>query len=1001
VNYLTPESRAVRVVDQLLDLILIAILLGAPLIFYTRGHDVFEFNKLTAVRVLSCLAAVLYLGKLLYVRPLSLTRHALDLPVAGWLLVCLVATFNTVSWRLSVHGVYEDFEGITTWINYIFLFYLAGQHIRSERQIRLVLGAVALAGTVMGFYGLLQNFGIDFVPWNPDTYSKTRMFSTMGNPNFLAAYCVMSMPIAFALFLELPERVRTHEAFCAVLILLGAVASVGLCSLFNVNYFNFDPSFYDTSSVASMLVSQKFIVTKVLLAFPLIAAVLLYFGRVKWILLLSLLFQLVSVLFTKSRGGVFSIALLVALFVGAFAWDLAKAKGLLFLAFVGAVVAAAAKLGALSWAFQAAFVDHRLPFFIALVVCLWLLLRLAHRTRLPIILKENFNYLVGLIVAVWLGHYVFAIRDTTQQMLDRTGSLFDSHGLQYTPRLFIWRSALAMMRDNFFFGKGLDTFQISFPPYRLVLYWILEWNGTPEKAHNFFMQTAATMGFVGLIAFVWIFATFTWRSVVDWAAQRDDKRRLMILACFGAVAAFALQNLFSFTVVGYGSLWWILMGFMPAMALTWKKEEAALALAGAGAEMPQALPAAPAGAWMSPGVAWKGGVGFLALALLACAVAGPSFFATDTALLLRWALGLVGLTGLLMLLAAGPSRSPGTASHAVWVVGIFGGLFFAWHSTRIWVADSFYKQGQVGVSVNQVGYAAAMYQKAAGRLKDVTAAQLNSIHLAETPTSQADYLQIEPGLNPDQELYWVKMGIAFESAAAGVQPADQSPAEIQKAKDLKLTYFRTALAIHQYTLEMNPINGYNFNNKGRVLKSMGEAFNDPNYYLRALEHYDRAIALDENNAYFNLDKANTLLNLGRTGEAFDLCQKMSEKFVDFAVPRSYQGFIKMRAGDRKAAIKYFSEAVKLDWKGDQGSRALAATNLGILEGQDGDDAASVEAYKLAIASNPGFPDAYLNLANQDINHHRLQDAYMVLQDAQKAVPSDPRVAQQLARFAKK
>jgi len=149
VNYFHPESRAVRVVDQLLDLLLVGILLGAPLIFYTRGHDVFEFNKLTVVRALSSLAGVLFLGKLLFVRPLALTRNALDLPVVAWLMVCLVATVHTVNWRLSVHGVYEDFEGITTWVNYVFLFYLAGQHVRSERQIRLVLGTVALAGTAM------------------------------------------------------------------------------------------------------------------------------------------------------------------------------------------------------------------------------------------------------------------------------------------------------------------------------------------------------------------------------------------------------------------------------------------------------------------------------------------------------------------------------------------------------------------------------------------------------------------------------------------------------------------------------------------------------------------------------------------------------------------------------------------------------------------------------------------------------------------------------------
>ncbi len=483
--------------------------------------------------------------------------------------------------------------------------------------------------------------------------------------------------------------------------------------------------------------------------------------------------------------------------------------------------------------------------------------------------------------------------------------------------------------------------------------------------------------------------------------QKDERRRLLILASFGAVAAFALQNFFSFTVVGYGSLWWIMMGFIPAMALTWDKEASRASaqdpvLPVQWRRLPPRRPC-PAGGWIA-GVAWKGGVAFLSLVLLACAVAGPTFFATDTALLVRWALGLVGALGLI-LARRGPAfhQRPNSASHALWVASAFGGLYFAWYSTRIWVADSFYKQGQVGVSVNQIGYAAAMYQKAAGRLKDVTAAQLNSIHLAQTPTAQADYLKIDPGLNPDQELYWVKMGIAFESAAASVQPKDQSPGGAGRQGNLKLTYFRTALAIHQYTLEMNPINGYNCNNKGRVLKSMGEAFGDPNSYLRALDHYDRAIALDENNAYFNLDKANTLLDLGRTGEAFDLCQKMSEKFTDFAVPRSYQGFIKMRAGDRADAIKYFGEAVKPDWKRDIGSRALAATNLGILEAEEGHDAEAMAAYQAAIESNPGFPDAYINMASQDVSKHRLNEAYAALQAGAKAAP-DPRITQMLARF---
>jgi O-antigen ligase len=112
-------------------------------------------------------------------------------------------------------------------------------------------------------------------------------------------------------------------------------------------------------------------------------------------------------------------------------------------------------------------------------------------------------------------------------MLERTSKLFHPTEVKYTPRLFIWKSALAMLRDHPWFGTGLDTFQISFPPYREAIYWNLEWNGTPEKAHNFIMQTAATMGGLELLAFFWMHAAWVLSSFRDWRRQLDERRRML------------------------------------------------------------------------------------------------------------------------------------------------------------------------------------------------------------------------------------------------------------------------------------------------------------------------------------------------------------------------------------------------------------------------------------------------------------------------------------------
>jgi tetratricopeptide (TPR) repeat protein len=1007
-NYHSADAPAVRLVDQLLDMLLVATLLGAPLIFYTRGYDVFEFNKISVMRVLTTAAAGLMLWKLLFVRPMTLVRSALDVPVLAWLAVCVVATFHTVNWRLSVHGVYEDFEGITTWFMYVFLFWWPLQHVRTERQIRLALGAVVLAGTVAGFYGLLQNFGIDFVPWNPDTYNPERMFSTMGNPNFLAAYTVMSMPITFIFFIDLPSKIRTDKAFCTVLLVASVFASAFLIYLFNVDYLNFDPQTFGAQSDLGMLLSLKFWVTKILMAFPVICAALLYFGRLRWILFLSMAGQLASTFFTKSRGGVFAMAAIIVLFLAAFVFEVFGAAALTSLATVAGVLAS---LGVVVWFFYSGAWEGALRFsyenhpWLALFLFLAVLAGIrwvVKRKGREDLLGRNLDYVLGLLIMVWALLFVPAVRQTTYEMLERFSKLFHPSEVRVTPRLFIWKAALKMLHDRPFFGFGLDTFQISFPPYREALYWILEWNGTPEKAHNFVMQTAATMGFAGLLAFAWMHVAWTAQSFRDWRRQGDESRRLILLGCYAAWLGFFIQNLFSFTVVGYGSLWWVLWGLLAAMQHTWERSDKALAAAaapaaatsGAGAPLPSASALSPAPApekvpaWGGAAGAWIGGVAFLGLALLACAAGGFNFFDDLASNAVGLAVAAAGLGCLIWILWRGPEvERPGTAAWVLVAAAAFGVFAYSAYSLRIWVADSFYKQGQVGMNAGQPKYAAIMYEKAAGQIKaPLSDRQMANIHEAAIPPQQ-ERIGVLPGLNQDQELYWVKMGIAFETAAA--QETDPNT---------KLDYYRTALAIHHLTLEMNPINGYNFNNKGRVLRSMGDAFGRSEFYEKALDHYDKAIALDVNNVYFSLDRMNTLLSLRRVEEAMNMALDLTRKFPDFAVPYSYAGYIYMNTGHDDQAEQYLGLALKADWKGDAASKALACVNLGQVLERTKRVAEAEQSYRAGYQANPGLPEAYLHDAQALDRLKRRPEAVAVLRALLQAIPNQPDALALLKKF---
>ena len=94
--------------------------------------------------------------------------------------------------------------------------------------------------------------------------------------------------------------------------------------LFSVNYFNLDPSYYEAASFAGIFLTKKFWALHILLAFPLIAAALVYRGWLKILFLLSMIFQVVAVLFTKSRGGGISFAVILILFSLYFLWDLKR-----------------------------------------------------------------------------------------------------------------------------------------------------------------------------------------------------------------------------------------------------------------------------------------------------------------------------------------------------------------------------------------------------------------------------------------------------------------------------------------------------------------------------------------------------------------------------------------------------------------------------------------------------------------------------------------------------
>jgi O-antigen ligase/Tfp pilus assembly protein PilF len=117
----------------------------------------------------------------------------------------------------------------------------------------------------------------------------------------------------------------------------------------------------------------------------------------------------------------------------------------------------------------------------------------------------------------------------------------------------IWTTAFAMFVDYPLFGVGLDGFPLAFQKYRPVEYWHREWGGTPTRAHNEFLHILATQGLLGAIATLVITAGLG-LAFIRILRNKDRPDPILPLAIFSGITGFYIQNIFSFTVIGCGTL---------------------------------------------------------------------------------------------------------------------------------------------------------------------------------------------------------------------------------------------------------------------------------------------------------------------------------------------------------------------------------------------------------------------------------------------------------------
>lgn len=406
-----------RYIEKAINKLFYILFFFTPLILFPKSSELFELNKIVFIYIITILLVTFWLARMVLAKRIIFRRTILDFPLILFFASQILSAILSIDIRTSLFGYYGRFNGgLTSLFAYLLLYWTFVSNMDIKKTIN-TLYFLLVSALLVSFYGLLQRLGIDKDIWVQDV--QNRVFSTLGQPNWLATFLIALIPIGNILY----------------------ATSKNLKSLF--------------------------------------------FG------LLTIIFYL-TLLFTKSRSG------LLGFLLGDF------------------------------------------------ILCFYLILDKKHKQISKEILKKiGIIHIVFILLALLFG--TPWTRNLNQLFIKASPPVI-SEELGGTEsgdiRKIVWKGAINVWSHYPLVGSGVETFAFSFYQYRpSEINLVSEWDFLFNKAHNEFLNYAATTGTVGLLAYLYLIVI----TYVSFIKSMKNPYRYLILGFACAYSGILVANFFGFS----------------------------------------------------------------------------------------------------------------------------------------------------------------------------------------------------------------------------------------------------------------------------------------------------------------------------------------------------------------------------------------------------------------------------------------------------------------------
>lgn len=223
--------RHIERLNKSIEIVFYSLFVTTPLAMHPYTSELFEFNKMWLLFIYSLILFFLWGTKMVLQRKFELRRTFFDIPILLFLLSQFISTIFSLDIHTSFWGYYSRFNGgFLSSLCYVFLYFALSTNILTSdkeeniKRAKRMLYAIFISGVLVALWGFPSHFGndptclafrgtFDVSCWTEAFQPKIRMFSTLGQPNWLAAFLLILLPIVSSYTINASKEIKKGKLF--------------------------------------------------------------------------------------------------------------------------------------------------------------------------------------------------------------------------------------------------------------------------------------------------------------------------------------------------------------------------------------------------------------------------------------------------------------------------------------------------------------------------------------------------------------------------------------------------------------------------------------------------------------------------------------------------------------------------------------------------------------------------------------------------------------------